>query len=137
MANGDAKSTPVPLLRDMSILDYTKAEEVLRSKFGIKDGLDVETLLDSSKNGALTYNDFLVLPGYIGTRPAFCTGLVRETDQAQALLHLRYRLIPRSPREFLSKPHFSPRLWTLLRSTQWQYTWHFWEDSVSFTTTVQ
>jgi IMP dehydrogenase len=26
----------------------------------------VDTLLDSDKHGALTYNDFLVLPGYIG-----------------------------------------------------------------------
>jgi hypothetical protein len=127
MSNGDAKSTPVPLLRDMSILDYTKAEEVLRSKFGTKDGLDVETLLNSSKNGALTYNDFLVLPGYIGTEPAFCTGLVHKTDQAQGLLHLRYRLIPRSQREFPSKPRSSPRPWTPLRNTQWQYTWRFWE----------
>jgi IMP dehydrogenase len=82
MANGDAKSTPLPLLRDRSILDYSKAEEVLRSNFGTKDGLDVETLLDSTTNGALTYNDFLVLPGYIGTGPAICTGLVRKTDQA-------------------------------------------------------
>jgi IMP dehydrogenase len=32
-----------------------------------KDGLDVYTLLDSTKNGALTYNDFLIMPGYIGT----------------------------------------------------------------------
>jgi IMP dehydrogenase len=29
--------------------------------------LDVYTLLNSAKNGGLTYNDFLVLPGYIGT----------------------------------------------------------------------
>lgn len=30
------------------------------------DGLDVETLLDSKVRGGLTYNDFLILPGYIG-----------------------------------------------------------------------
>jgi len=66
MTNGDVTSSVVPLLRDRSILDYTKAEELLATEFGAKDGMDVETLLDSNKNGALTYNDFLVLPGYIG-----------------------------------------------------------------------
>lgn len=76
MTNGDAKSTSVHLLRDRPILDYTRAEEVLRTKFKEKDGLDAETLLDSVKNGALTYNDFLVLPGYISTRPALQIGLV-------------------------------------------------------------
>lgn len=95
MSNGDVKSTPLPLLRDLSIIDYTTAEQVLQTKFETKDGLDVETLLDSTKNGALTYNDFLVLPGYIGTGLAFCTGLVCETDQVQALLHRRYHSILR------------------------------------------
>lgn len=47
------------------ILDYTKALEVV-STYTTKDGLDVDTLLDSDKHGALTYNDFLILPGYIG-----------------------------------------------------------------------
>lgn len=47
-------------------LDYTKALEVLKAEYKTKDGLDVESLLDSAKNGGLTYNDFLVLPGYIG-----------------------------------------------------------------------
>jgi IMP dehydrogenase len=76
ITNGDAKSTVVPLLRERSILDFTKAEEVLQTEFKAKDGLDVESLLDSNKNGALTYNDFLVLPGYIGTRLASHIGLV-------------------------------------------------------------
>jgi IMP dehydrogenase len=30
------------------------------------DGLDIKTLLDSKNHGGLTYNDFLILPGYIG-----------------------------------------------------------------------
>lgn len=46
--------------------DYTKALEVLENDYSTRDGLDVDTLLDSDKHGALTYNDFLVLPGYIG-----------------------------------------------------------------------
>ncbi|KAJ5574285.1 Cystathionine beta-synthase core [Penicillium hispanicum] len=47
------------------ITDYTKALEVMET-YATRDGLDVDTLLDSDKHGALTYNDFLVLPGYIG-----------------------------------------------------------------------
>ncbi|CAI7624389.1 unnamed protein product [Penicillium pancosmium] len=47
------------------IEDYTKALEVVKT-YTVRDGLDIDTLLDSDKHGALTYNDFLVLPGYIG-----------------------------------------------------------------------
>ncbi|KAJ5661181.1 uncharacterized protein N7484_000553 [Penicillium longicatenatum] len=47
------------------IEDYTTALEVVKT-YATRDGLDVDTLLDSDKHGALTYNDFLVLPGYIG-----------------------------------------------------------------------
>ncbi|PVH75297.1 IMP dehydrogenase [Cadophora sp. DSE1049] len=47
------------------ILDHTKALQVLK-QYEERDGLDIESLLDSKKHGGLTYNDFLVLPGYIG-----------------------------------------------------------------------
>lgn len=47
------------------ITDYAKAMEVLDT-YTTLDGLDADTLLDSDKHGALTYNDFLILPGYIG-----------------------------------------------------------------------
>ena len=47
-------------------LDYTKALEVLKNEYQERDGIDVRTLIDSKKNGGLTYNDFLMLPGYIG-----------------------------------------------------------------------
>lgn len=47
-------------------LDYTKAVEVLQNEYQEPDGIDVKTLIDSKKNGGLTYNDFLMLPGYIG-----------------------------------------------------------------------
>jgi len=47
-------------------LDYTKALEVLQNEYQEGDGIDVKTLIDSKKNGGLTYNDFLMLPGYIG-----------------------------------------------------------------------
>lgn len=57
------------------VLDYNTALEVLKTEE--KDGLDVYSLLDSKVRGGLTYNDFLVLPGYIGTIqlhriPAIC-----------------------------------------------------------------
>lgn len=52
------------------IVDYTKALEVVKT-YTTHDGLDVDTLLDSDKHGALTYNDFLVLPGYIGKPSSF------------------------------------------------------------------
>ncbi|PYI13531.1 inosine-5'-monophosphate dehydrogenase [Aspergillus japonicus CBS 114.51] len=61
-ANGDI---PGPAMK-AEIQDYTKALEVLQKEYTTSDGLDVDTLLDSDKHGALTYNDFLILPGYIG-----------------------------------------------------------------------
>lgn len=49
-----------------AVLDSAKALEVLKNEYKELDGLDVESLLDSQKHGGLTYNDFLILPGYIG-----------------------------------------------------------------------
>ena len=46
-------------------MDHTKALEVLKD-YEERDGLDIQSLIDSKKHGGLTYNDFLVLPGYIG-----------------------------------------------------------------------
>lgn len=62
ISNGDA--APGSAMK-AEIQDYTKALEVLDT-YTARDGLDVDTLLDSDKHGALTYNDFLILPGYIG-----------------------------------------------------------------------
>jgi IMP dehydrogenase len=64
IANGDALGRAM----NAEFQDYTKALEVLEKDY-TQDGLDVDTLLDSDKHGALTYNDFLVLPGYIGKPP--------------------------------------------------------------------
>ena len=66
LTNGDASGTSIPLLRGKAPLDHTTALEVLHDEYPERDGLDVKTLLDSTRNGALTYNDFLVMPGYIG-----------------------------------------------------------------------
>lgn len=47
------------------IMDHTKALDVL-NEYKTLDGLDLHSLMDTAKHGGLTYNDFLLLPGYIG-----------------------------------------------------------------------
>lgn len=47
------------------VLDHTTALEVLK-EYKTSDGLDLHELMDTTKHGGLTYNDFLLLPGYIG-----------------------------------------------------------------------
>ena len=66
--NGDASGSSAPLLAAGEPMDYSKALEVLEKDYESRDGLSVYDLIDSKKNGALTYNDFLVLPGFIGKR---------------------------------------------------------------------
>ncbi|AXA48724.1 inosine-5'-monophosphate dehydrogenase [Malassezia restricta] len=46
------------------ILPISEAKNEL-TKYEHSDGLSMNELIDSRKNGGLTYNDFLVLPGYI------------------------------------------------------------------------
>jgi IMP dehydrogenase len=55
----------MPAVNGASKLDHTKALEVLK-EYETLDGLSVAELMDTRKHGGLTYNDFLVLPGYIG-----------------------------------------------------------------------
>ncbi|KAF2468999.1 inosine-5'-monophosphate dehydrogenase-like protein [Lindgomyces ingoldianus] len=47
-------------------LDFSKALDVLKNEYPERDGIHVKTLLNSKVNGGLTYNDFLMVPGYIG-----------------------------------------------------------------------
>lgn len=47
-----------------SFLDSSKANSYL-AEYKHKDGLAVEALMDDQLSGGLTYNDFLILPGYI------------------------------------------------------------------------
>ncbi|KAI0400785.1 inosine-5'-monophosphate dehydrogenase IMD4 [Xylaria palmicola] len=47
------------------VLDHTKAIELLQ-EYESRDGLSLQELMDTKVRGGLTYNDFLVLPGYIG-----------------------------------------------------------------------
>lgn len=63
--NGDVSGSSARLLQSQPPMDFTKALEVLDLEYS-RDGLSVDELLDSKKHGALTYNDFLILPGYIG-----------------------------------------------------------------------
>jgi hypothetical protein len=95
LTNGDANASSVPLLRGKKPLDYTKALEVLETEYPDKDGLDVYTLLDTTKNGALTYNDFLVLPGYIGMATSFVLVRALLTALSQVSPRRRSRSIHR------------------------------------------
>lgn len=64
--NGDASGSSAQLLATDEPMDYANALDVLEKDYESRDGLSVYDLIDSKKHGALTYNDFLVLPGYIG-----------------------------------------------------------------------
>lgn len=46
-------------------LDYAKAKEILK-EYDARDGLGIQDLMNAKVHGGLTYNDFLLLPGYIG-----------------------------------------------------------------------
>lgn len=48
-----------------AVLDYKTAVEVLK-EYETHDGLSIRDLMDARVHGGLTYNDFLLLPGYIG-----------------------------------------------------------------------
>ena len=64
-SNGDVAAPPPTSSFFHGTLDHKNALEVLE-QYEERDGLDIQSLLDSKKHGGLTYNDFLVLPGYIG-----------------------------------------------------------------------
>lgn len=64
--NGDSTQSATPLLSSDKVNHYATALGVLEKEYPEHDGIDARTLLDSSKRGGLTYNDFLVLPGFIG-----------------------------------------------------------------------
>ena len=65
LTNGDLGTSTAQLMPGKPALEYTTAIDVLKDEE--QDGIDAKTLLDSKVNGGLTYNDFLILPGYIGT----------------------------------------------------------------------
>ncbi|KAI0598473.1 IMP dehydrogenase [Biscogniauxia sp. FL1348] len=54
-----------PVNGTAKFLDYRGAVEAL-AEYQSRDGLGIEDLVDTKLHGGLTYNDFLILPGYIG-----------------------------------------------------------------------
>ena len=46
-------------------LSASTAVEVLK-RYDAADGLSIDELMNTRQHGGLTYNDFLILPGYIG-----------------------------------------------------------------------
>jgi IMP dehydrogenase len=48
----------------MALKDFKSASKYL-SNYEHPDGLSIEALLDEQLSGGLTYNDFLILPGFI------------------------------------------------------------------------
>ena len=67
ITNGDRQESAVSVVpKTQTVLDFKQAAEVLKKEYSERDGIDVATLLDSKTRGGLTYNDFLILPGYIG-----------------------------------------------------------------------
>ena len=67
LTNGSASTASHHLMPGTKTLDPSRALDILQTEHSSGDGLDAETLLDSKTRGGLTYNDFLILPGYIGT----------------------------------------------------------------------
>jgi IMP dehydrogenase len=65
LTNGDIKG-PGFISQSKDLLDCTTALEVVKIGYKSSDGLHIDELLDSRKHGGLTYNDLLILPGYIG-----------------------------------------------------------------------
>ena len=66
LMNGHTNTGAHQLMRGEKVLDHADALRVLEKEYTERDGIDAKTLLDSKAHGGLTYNDFLVLPGYIG-----------------------------------------------------------------------
>ena len=68
-AAADANTMPIPNGTshgdDETCEDPSTALALLKS-YKIKDGISIDTLMDNTQIGGLTYNDFLLLPGYIG-----------------------------------------------------------------------
>lgn len=54
-----------PVNGSSKFLDFHSAVETLH-EYKSRDGLGIEDLIDTKQRGGLTYNDFLILPGYIG-----------------------------------------------------------------------
>lgn len=67
--NGEIALEQVDAPHCSTWLAHTSAVRVLE-EYAERDGIGIDHLMDSKKQGGLTYNDFLVLPGYIGLLPS-------------------------------------------------------------------
>lgn len=79
LTNGDVGISSAHLLSGEQPLDHITALDVLRNECAKADGLDAKSLLDSRINGGLAYNDFLILPGYIGSVVLYVQRLQTDT----------------------------------------------------------
>lgn len=68
IANGDSMEGSGAILTDGEVLSYKNATAELKN-YAQRDGISMESLMDTEKRGGLVYNDFLVLPGKIGQSP--------------------------------------------------------------------
>lgn len=67
ISRGDVDGSAVAKIAGQpEISDFKTALDVLKNDYSRADGMDVKQLIDSDKRGALTYNDFLILPGFVG-----------------------------------------------------------------------
>ena len=83
-----------------AVEDPAKALQLLK-EYESKDGISVRDLLDEAKTGGLTYNDFLLLPGYIGF-PAATVDLTSKLTKTMAPIGRS----PWDPRQWLIQcPH--------------------------------
>ena len=71
LPNGNHASTSTLPPRVKATIPASEAMATLES-YANGDGLSVSDLMDSKRNGGLTYNDFLILPGHI----SFPAGIV-------------------------------------------------------------
>lgn len=64
VANGDSHASSSTPARSEKFASPSDAMSLL-SEYTNGDGLSLAELMDSKRNGGLTYNDFLMLPGHI------------------------------------------------------------------------
>lgn len=88
--NADSGNNVNAPARPSALLDASKALEHL-AEYPRGDGLSLAELMDSRKNGGLTYNDFLMLPGHIDFPVSLGIGR-RRRRQAEVLTNPSCRL---------------------------------------------